>query len=215
MILSKTARLLLALVSGIALAFAFPIFNFPLLAWISVAMLILAVLNATPQYALLLGWLHGVAFYALSVPWFYSVMRHYGPLSVPAAGGVFMLVVFICAIFRALFACGVAWLGRFGSARACLAAPFLWVSAEFLFLHFPHIAFPWNLLGYPSAAKLAFVQLATVTGIFGLSLVVAAYNALLAWVAIQAAQGTMRPVRILLAITVVLMAIALAGPRFG
>ncbi len=214
MTLSKTARLLLALVSGVALAFAFPIFNFPLLAWISVAMLILAVLNATPQYALLLGWLHGVAFYALSVPWFYSVMRHYGPLSVPAAGGVFMLVVFICAIFRALFACGVAWLGRFGSARACLAAPLLWVSAEFLFLHFPHIGFPWNLLGYAAAGNLAFVQLATITGIVGLSLVVAAYNALLAWAAVQAAQDKMRPARTSLAVTAALVVIAIAGPRF-
>jgi apolipoprotein N-acyltransferase len=214
MTLSKTARLLLALVSGVALAFAFPIFNFPLLAWISPAILILAVSGATPQYALLLGWLQGVAFYALSVPWFYSVMRQYGPLSVPAAGGVFLLVVFICAIFHALFACGVAWLGRFGAARACLAAPFLWVSKEFLFLHFPHIGFPWNLLGYAASGNLAFVQLTTITGIFGLSLLVAAYNALLAWVVMQAAQGKMKPLRTLLAVTGALIVIALAGPRF-
>jgi len=69
--LSRTARLLLSLVSGVALALAFPIFNFPFLAWVSLAVLILAVLNATPRYALLLGWVQGVAFYALSVPWFY------------------------------------------------------------------------------------------------------------------------------------------------
>src|SRR5258708_26580881 len=141
-------------------------------------------------------------------------MRHCGPLSVPAAGGVFMLVVFICACFRALFACGVAWLGRFGSARACLAAPFLWVSAAFLFLHLPHIGFPWNLLGYAAAGNLAFVQLTTITGIFGLSLVVAAYNALVAWAAVQAAHGKTKPLRISLAVTLVLIAIALAGPRF-
>src|ERR1700730_17345753 len=214
MTLSKTTRLLLALISGVALAFAFAIFNFPLLAWISVAILILAVLNATPQYALLLGWLHGVAFYAVSVPWFYSVMRHYGPLSVPAAGGVFMLVVFVSAIFRALFASGVAWLGRFGAAPACLAAPFLWVSTEFLFLHFPHIGFPWNLLGYAAAGNLAFAQLTAITGIFGLSLGVATYNALIAWTAVQAAHGKTAPVRTLLAVSVALIVIALAGPRF-
>jgi apolipoprotein N-acyltransferase len=212
--LSRTARLLLALVSGVALAFAFPIFNFPLLAWISVAILILAVLNATPQYALLLGWLNGVVFYALSVPWFYTVMRHYGPLSVPAAGGVFMLVVFVSAIFHALFATGVAWLGRIGAARACLAAPFLWVSTEFLFLHFPHIGFPWNLLGYAAAGNLTFVQLTSVTGIFGLSLVVATYNALVAWAAVQAAHGKTGPLRTLLAVTAGLTVIALAGPKF-
>src|SRR5712691_11912790 len=144
--LSRTARLLLALVSGVALALAFPIFNFPLLAWISLAILILAVLGAAPRYALLLGWLQGAAFYALSVPWFYSVMRQYGPLPVIAAGGVFMLVVFASAAFQAAFAFGVAWFGRFGAGRACLAAPSLWVSMEFLVLHLPHIGFPWNFL---------------------------------------------------------------------
>jgi len=214
MILSRTARLLLALGSGVALAFAFPIFNFPLLAWIAVAALILAVLNASPPYAFLLGWLHGIVFYALSVPWFYNVMRQYGPLSVPAAGGVFLLVVFICAAVHAAFACGVAWLGKFGQGRACLAAPFLWASSEFLFLHFPHIGFPWNLLGYAAAGNLAFVQLTEITGIFGLSLLVAAYNALLAWTVVEAAQGRMKLLRASLAVTAALMAIALAGPRF-
>ena len=214
MILSRTARLLLALSSGVALALAFPIIDFRILAWVSVAVLIIAALNATPRYAFLLGWLHGVAFYALSVPWFYSVMRQYGPLSIPAAGGVFILVVFICATVHAGFASGVAWLGQFGADRACLAAPFLWVSMEFLFLHVPHIGFPWNLLGYAAAGNLAFVQLTEITGIFGLSWLVAAYNALFAWAAVQAAHGKARSLRTALIVTVALIAIALAGPRF-
>jgi apolipoprotein N-acyltransferase len=212
--LSRTARLLLALASGVALALAFPIFNFPLLAWVSLAVLILAVLNATPRCALLLGWLQGAVFYALSVPWFYSVMRQYGPLSVIAAGGVFMLVVISSAAFHAAFAFGVAWLGRFGAARACLAAPFLWVSMEFILLHLPHIGFPWNLLGYAAAGNLAFVQLTAITGIFGLSLLVAAFNALLAWAAVQAASGKMRAIQTPLGVTVVLAVAALAGARF-
>ena len=212
--LSRTARLLLALVSGVALALAFPIFNLPLLAWISPAILILAVLNATPRFALLLGWLQGAAFYGLSVPWFYTVMRQYGPLPVMQAGGVFLLVVFVCATVHAAFAAGVSWLGRFGMARACVAAPFLWVSMEFVLLHLPAIGFPWNLLGYAAAGNLAFVQLTTITGIFGLSLLVAAYNALLAWAAVKVARGNWRATRIPLGVTVVLVLIALAGPRF-
>src|SRR3984893_13898766 len=213
MMMSRTARLLLALSSGVALALAFPIYNFPLLAWISPALLILAVLNETPRYALLLGWLQGAAFYALSVPWFYNVMRQYGPLSVIAAGGVFLLVVAICATAHAAFAAGIAWLGRFGTARACVAAPFLWVSMEFALLHMPEIGFPWNLLGYAAAGNLAFVQLTTITGIFGLSLLVAAYNALLAWAAVKVAHGNWRARRIPLGVTVVLVVVALAGPR--
>ena len=42
----------------------------------------------------------------------------------------------------------------------------------------PDIAFPWNLTGYPASGNLALVQLTSITGIYGLSLIVAAYNAL-------------------------------------
>ena len=134
------------------------------------------------------GWLQGAVFYALSVPWFYTVMRQYGPLPVIQAGAVFALMVFATAPFHAAFALGVAWLARFGPARACLAAPFLWVSMEFAMMHLPDIGFPWNLLGYVAAGNLAFVQLTAITGIFGLSLLVASYNALAAWAVLQFSQ---------------------------
>ncbi len=154
-------------------------------------------------------------FYALSVPWFYTVMRQYGPLPVAQAGGVFALVVLVLSIFHAAFGLGVAWLGRNGAARACFAAPFLWVAMEFGIMHMPAIGFPWNLLGYVAAGNLAFVQLTAITGIFGLSLVVASYNALAAWAAVQISQrNAQRARRLWLGATVALLAIGLAGPRF-
>ena len=48
-------RLLLALASGVALALSFPNYNLPLLAWISVALLILASYRARPKVAPLYG----------------------------------------------------------------------------------------------------------------------------------------------------------------
>src|SRR6202162_4851563 len=89
MSLSKTVRLLLALASGGALALAYPSFNIPLLGWIAPALLIVAALGERPRFAFLLGWLQGAAYYGLSLPWFYTVMRRYGPLPVIQAGGVF------------------------------------------------------------------------------------------------------------------------------
>ena len=102
--LSRTARLLLAIGSGVALALAFPLYNLPILGWIAPALLIVAVVNETPRFALLLGWLQGAVYYGLSVPWFYTVMRQYGPLPVVQAGAVFALVVFATALFHAAFA---------------------------------------------------------------------------------------------------------------
>jgi apolipoprotein N-acyltransferase len=212
--LSKTARLLLAIASGAALALAFPLFHIPLLGWIAPAILILAVLGANPRFAFLLGLVQGAVFYALSVPWFYNVMRQYGPLPVAQAGGVFALVVLVLSIFHAAFAFAVARLGRNGAGRACLAAPFLWVAMEFGITHMPDIGFPWNLLGYVAAGNLAFVQLAAITGIFGLSLVVAGYNALIVWTLFQFRDRKLGAAKVWAGATVALVVIGLAGPRF-
>lgn len=212
--LSRTARLLLSLASGVALALAFPLYNIPLLGWIAPAMLIVAVLNASPRFAFLLGWLQGAAYYAMSVPWFYTVMRQYGSLPVLEAGAVFALLVFATALFHAAFALAVAWLARSSPTRACVAAPFLWVSMEFGMMHLPDIGFPWNLLGYVAAGNFTFVQLTAITGIFGLSLLVASYSALAAWVVLQMSRGNRDGLSAWIVANSVLIVIAFVGPRY-
>src|SRR5260370_28636590 len=104
MSLSRTVRLMLALSSGVALALAYPSFNIPLLGWIAPALLIVAVLGVRPRFAFFLGWLLGAACYGLSLPWFYTVMRQYGPLPVIQAGAVFALVIVSTAPFHVAFA---------------------------------------------------------------------------------------------------------------
>src|SRR6266700_6110554 len=112
--LSNTARLLLVTASGAALAFAYPPFHVPLLGWIAPAMLIVAVLGASPRFAMLLGWAQGAVYYGLSLPWVYNVLRQYGPLPVLQASAVYALLIFATAVFHAAFALGVAWLARKG-----------------------------------------------------------------------------------------------------
>jgi apolipoprotein N-acyltransferase len=211
---SWTLRLLLALASGVALALAYPLYNLSLLGWIAPALLIVAVLGERLRFAFLLGCLQGAVYYGMSLPWFYTVMRQYGPLPVLQAGAVFGLVIMVTSLFRGAFAAGVAWLSRFGSGRACLAAPFLWVSMEFALMHLPAIGFPWDLLGYTAAGNLVLVQLTTITGIFGLSLLVAAYSSLLAWVYVEKAPRKQTGQMMWIGANAVLIVIAVAGPRY-
>ena len=212
--MSRTVRVLLALASGVALALAYPSFNIPLLGWLAPALLILAVLGERPAFAFLLGSLQGAAYFGLSLPWFYNVMRQYGPLPEIQAGAVFALVIVVMSFFHAAFAAAIAWLGKAAPKRACLAAPFLWVAMEFATMHMPAIGFPWNLLGYVAAGNLAFVQLTAITGIFGLSLVVASYSALAAWVVLQMSLRKQAGMTMWIAANALLIVIAVAGPRF-
>ncbi|HWF14301.1 MAG TPA: hypothetical protein VG272_11235, partial [Candidatus Acidoferrales bacterium] len=211
---SRTVRLLLALVSGVALALAYPLFNLPILGWIAPAVLIIAVIGERPRFAIVLGFVQGAVYFGLSLPWFYNVMRQYGPLPVAQAAGVFLLVVLVLSIFHAVFAAAIAWLGKASSKRACLAAPFLWVALEFGTMYMPAIGFPWNLLGYVAAGNLAFVQITAITGIFGLSFLVAAYSSLLAWAVLQFSRYKKTEWKLLGGATATLIVIALAGPQF-
>jgi apolipoprotein N-acyltransferase len=212
--LSNVVRLLLALASGMALALAFPLPNLFLLGWIAIALLIVAVAGARPRFALFLGMVQGTASYGLSLPWIYTVLRTYGPLSVAQASFTFGLLVVVGSLFHGTFAAAIAWMSRTCVNRACLAAPLLWVAMEFATLHLPAIGFPWNLLGYIASGNPAFVQLTAVTGIFGLSLAVGAYNGLFAWTALQFLGEKKRGVTALVAATAILVLIGFAGPRF-
>jgi len=211
--LSRTVRVLLALSSGVALALAFPNFHIAILGWIAPAFLILAVLGERPGIAFLLGLLQGAVFYGLSVPWFYTVLRQYGPLPAIQAGAVFGAVIVVTSFFRAAFAAAIALLGKVSPEKACLASPFLWVAAEFGLTHLPAIGFPWNALGYTAAGNMALVQMTAVTGIFGLSFLVAAHNGLVAWALLPSPQHQGARLRLWAAAAFALLLFAIAGPR--
>lgn len=172
---------MLALLSGLALALAFPNYNVPLLGWLSAAGLIFAALGAGLREAALCGFAYGVAFYAFSIPWIYTVMRHYGPLPVWQAAGVLALLVIQQSLVNMAFSVPVAWIARRNIDGALVASPFLWVAAELLRSRLGPFSFPWDLLGYVAAHNLALAQVASVTGVYGLSFLVAAYGALLVW----------------------------------
>jgi apolipoprotein N-acyltransferase len=208
-------RLALAAFSGAALALSFTGWYIAAFAWVCVALLMLTLLGARPGVAALCGFLHGLVFVLVSLFWISTVIEVHGGASPAAAIGVLLLVAAAWGVLTSLFAWAVNRLAAKSVARACLAAPFLWVALEFLRGHLPRVGFPWNLLGYPAAANLAFVQLTAITGIFGLSLAVAAYNALLAWTIAPSRECPLRRrFAPLGGATLILAVIALAGPRF-
>ena len=72
------------------------------------------------------------------------------------------------------------WAARRSPGWALAASPFLWMAME-LARTYLITGFPWNLLGYAVQAP-GVRQIATVTGVYGLSFLAVATSALLAWV---------------------------------
>ncbi len=204
-------RVLLAIASGVLLGLSFPNYNLSLLAWVAVGFLVLASYRARLWVALLCGVVSGLAFYPLSVPWIDTVVRQYGGAGALASAGILALVALTGGLYAAIFTIGVALASRKGRVFACVLAPFLWVAAEFLRANMPVIGFPWNLIGYAASKNLPLVQLATITGIYGLSFVVASFGAFAAYAVLA---GTQRAWKSLMIVAAALVLIAFGGRYF-
>ncbi|MGH9759172.1 MAG: hypothetical protein ACRD4M_15665, partial [Candidatus Acidiferrales bacterium] len=209
--ISRSVRILLALASGAALALSFPNYNLSLLAWISLTLLILASAGVRPLESPLYGFLHGLVFYPVCLPWIDTVMRQYGNVDLLTSAAILGLIGVAGGVICAVFSWGVAMAWSRSRKLACVLAPFLWVTLEFARTHLPYIGFPWNLMGYAASGNLAFVQLTTLTGIFGLSFLVAAYGSFLAYAIVAASQCVWKTE---LAVTAALILIGVSGVYF-
>ena len=205
---TRATRALLAVSSGAALALSFPDYNLWPLAWFSVGMLVLASVGAHGGGSPLYGFLHGLVFYPVCVPWIDTVMRQYGNLDPWTSAGILGLMAVAGGLLCSLFSWGIARASRKSTVLACALAPFLWVTLEFIRTHLPYIGFPWNLTGYAAIKSLALLQVTTITGIYGLSFLIAAYGSLMAFAFLA---RTQRAWRLVIANTAAVILIAVGG----
>ena len=208
--LTGKTRAILAIASGASLALSFPNYGLSLLAWISVGLLVLASFQARPKVAPLYGLLHALVFYPMSLSWIAVVVRQYGNVPVWIAAGLMLLIALAGGVLCAVFSWGVAFASGRNALLAWALAPDLWVALEFARAHLPIFAFPWNLIGYAASGNLAFVQLTTVTGIYGLSYIVAAFGCLVACAILARRQ---RLWKVVISTAAVLVLIAIGGRR--
>jgi apolipoprotein N-acyltransferase len=207
-------RLIVAGLSGAILSLSFHGSFHSLYAWFCVALLLSSILGARARVAFLCGFLHGLIFVLTCVAWIAEVLSVHGGMSRAAGWGVLLLIAAVWAASIGLFAWVVQRLSLHSFALALVGAPFLWISTEVFRAYLPEISFPWGLLGYAPAENPALLQLTTITGIYGLSFVAAAFNALLLWSDCGTTAETRRRLGIFSAVLVGLLLVMGIGPRF-
>src|SRR5206468_2952063 len=89
------------------------------------------------------------------------------PLLAAASGGILALMASTLACYTAAFVAGVRWLGA-RKLPVIWLGPLLWVALEWLRGWF-FIGFPWAALGYSQYRHHDLVQIAEVTGVYGVS----------------------------------------------
>ncbi|MGQ9673494.1 MAG: apolipoprotein N-acyltransferase [Candidatus Aminicenantales bacterium] len=159
---------ILSILSGLLGALTFPKFNLFFLAWVFLIPFFFGLFQKKAGPAFVLGFGAGFVFYAILLYWIPSVPAHYGNLSPALSFLVYLLLVALMALFWAFFGFLLAQIGQAFPRSCFLLAPFLWVTMEYAATHFL-TGFPWGLIGYSQARNLPFLQLAAVTGVYGLS----------------------------------------------
>jgi apolipoprotein N-acyltransferase len=189
---------LLASASGVLLALSFPKFGHPAVAWIALTPLLVA-LAETPRAgfpgsispgetkqarrSFFLGLTAGAIYFSGTLYWIARVMAVYGDLSGWVAVLINALLVAYLALFPAAFAVVIRRAVVFHGPAALIAAPVVWVATE-LGRTYLLTGFPWVLLGYSQVSVLPVAQLASIFGVYGVSMLVAMVGTALAWFAV-------------------------------
>src|SRR3989449_6452188 len=202
-------RFIGAALSGAALSLSYTGLHLSIYSWVCIGILISSLFGGRPRVALGCGFLHGLLFVLTSVPWIATVLTVHGGLSVAGGWGVLLLIAITWGILTGAFAWTVHRVSLQSIELACIGAPFIWVTFEFVRAHLPEISFPWNLLGYPASANLGLLQITTITGIYGLSFLVVGINALLAWAVASQQVGLKRRMTLAGAVAAILLLVML------
>jgi apolipoprotein N-acyltransferase len=206
-------RFVFAALSGAALSFSYNGFYLSIYSWVCVGILLITLFGARPAVAFGCGFLHSVFFVITCFPWIAAVLSEHGGIPKAASWGLVVMIGSYFGLLMGAFAWTVNRLSQSSIFLACIGAPFVWVAFEFARVHVPGISFPWGLLGYPASANLGLLQITTVTGIYGLSFLVAAGNALLAWCDADTSRPVARRVAILGTSFAILAIVLIAAPR--
>ena len=169
--------LLFAGLSGLLLAVSFYGKLPSLIAWIALVPLLVAIRGRGVVVSATLSFLCGLCFYPGWSPW---VLAPAGVRWTDA-----LLVWSYCSLYFALFGALFSLLARHRRVPALLAAPAAWVTAEFLRANAFDLAMPLSQIGHSQYLNLTLIQVASITGVYGLSFLIVMVNALLAEIAVR------------------------------
>lgn len=150
-----------------------------LFAWVCIVPLLYALTDkeVRPKQAAWLGYVCGVLWYLGNCYWIYPTMHTYGALASPVAAVILLLFAMYLGLYHALFGWLVGVMHKnYPTGITMALVPFVWVAVE---LGRARITgFPWDLLGNTQIDTQVLLSLAPITGVMGISFVLAAVNAL-------------------------------------
>lgn len=158
---------LLSILSGLALAASFPNTDWNLLAWAALVPFFMAIEGRDWRKTFGIGYAGGVAFYWSLLYWLNNVT---------VAG--FLVLTLYLALYFPLFGILMNFARRRVPAPWWLVAPTVWTALEYA-RTYAFTGLPWGVLGVTQHRAIPLIQFSSVTGVYGVSFLVALVNAAL------------------------------------
>src|SRR5438477_9179948 len=174
-------NLILAAVSGVLFALAFPDYGVAWLAFLSLAPLLIAIVRAASwREAFLHGWLAMTIAWLMMVPWVVRVMSHYGGLPYITGVLIFCAMSAILGIYGGIFAMIVWYLRLRERFAPWLLITLVWAAIEFARTYLL-TGFPWNLIAAAIVDYTPLIQIARASGPYLLGCLVLLPSIVIAW----------------------------------
>jgi len=190
-------RLLAVALTGVIHPFCFPNFDLGVLAWIVFVPLHWAIAELPPGRAFRYGWLAGIFAFAGTIAWVITAMNQFGQVPFAISFLLMLLLATYLGLFLGAYAWGYTTFQQKYPDILWLAAPSLWVALEYL-RTYAFSGLPWALLGYSQYQWLSLIQIADITGVYGVSFLVVMGNVVisqcLAWINTKTRPPTVRTI---------------------
>ena len=168
---------ILAGISGILLILSFPNFNLYPLAWISLIPLLIALQStSTWKSAFLHGYLTGAIFFLGLVYW---IALLYPFANIFLTTFACLLLAGYLAVYLGVFSALLHGLPWKSGLPFIFIVPAIWIGLEWVCSWFV-TGFPWGSMGYTQWNNLPAIQIASITGVHGVSFIVVLLNATIA-----------------------------------
>lgn len=169
---------ILCVLSAGLLILAFPKTGISILAWIALVPMLLAIEGKGLLKSFGIAYFCGVLFFAGALYWFYYV----------TVAGLILMVLY-CALYFGLFGFMCSYFKTRKPLLKLFLIPSIWVALEFLRAHLV-TGFGWASLGQSQYKNLYVIQIADLTGMWGVSFVIVMFNVLIKeWFSVPMERG--------------------------
>lgn len=161
-------NILLSLLSSFLLILSFPTFDIEFLAWFALVPLLIALRNKNLKSAFGLSFLSGIGFF-MGIFYWINIIDGFSMIE-------FLLLGVYLGSYFGLFGFLLNFMSEKNTFPHIVTAPSLWVATEYIRSHADFLSLPWGLLGHSQYLNIHFIQIASFTGVYGISFLLVMVN---------------------------------------